>query len=209
VRNHLPVPDIEDEDWELEVGGVGVTKPQTFSLNDVKTKFKKYEVVNTYQCAGNRRDDFHGNVNGDQQIFISPHWIVGAISCAKWGGARIRDILTHCGVDMDGMALGKIHPHDMGITDCQFESYDTTETGMTYGSSVPIDKVIDPFGDCLVAYEMNGVPVPPDHGKPARAMIPGYAGCRSAKWLNKITLAGEVSGKPWQIKSYLLFPPDS
>ena len=59
-----------------------------------------------------------------------------------------------------------------------------------------------------VAYEMNGVPVPRDHGKPARAMIPGYAGCRSAKWLNKITLAGEVSSKPWQTKSYLLFPPD-
>jgi DMSO/TMAO reductase YedYZ molybdopterin-dependent catalytic subunit len=77
-----------------------------------------------------------------------------------------------------------------------------------YGSSVPIDKVLDPFGGCLVAYEMNGVPTPPDHGKPARAMIPGHAGCRSCKWLHSITLSPDESTKPWQNKSYLGFAPD-
>ena len=82
MRNHLPVPDIDDDDYELEVSGKGVTRPTTFSLKDLKTKFKKYEVVNCLQCAGNRRVDFHGNINGDQQIFISPHWIVGAFSNA-------------------------------------------------------------------------------------------------------------------------------
>ena len=211
VRNHLPVPDIDDDDWELEVSGTGVPKPQTFSLKDLKKLFKKDEVVNCYQCAGNRREDFHGNQgpDGDEQlIYISPHWVVGAFSNAKWGGARIRDILAHCGVDVDSMALGKIDPHTKGMKHVQFEGYDETETGITYGSSVPIDKVLDPHGGCLVAYEMNGVPVPPDHGKPARAMIPGHAGCRSCKWLNKIIVSDIESKKPWQDKSYLGFAPD-
>jgi len=211
VRNHLPVPDIDDEDWELEVSGTGVTKPQTFSLNDIKTKFKKHEVVNCYQCAGNRREDFHGNVtpDGDEQlIYISPHWIVGAFSNAKWGGAKLRDILRECGVDVDAMALGKTDPHEKGMKHVQFEGYDETETGITYGSSVPIDKVLDPHGGVLVAYEMNGEPTPPDHGKPARVMIPGHAGCRSCKWLHKVIISDKESTKPWQDKSYLGFSPD-
>ena len=195
--------------WRLGSGsGKGISRPTTFPLKDLKTKFKKYEVVNCLQCAGNRREDFHGNVNGDQQIFISPHWIVGAFSNAKWGGARMRDVLSYCGLDVDSMYLGKIDPHDMGIKHVQFEAYDATETGMTYGASVPIDKVVDAKGDCLVAYEMNGVPIPPDHGKPVRALIAGHFGCRNCKWLHKITLSDQESGKPWQNKSYLGFAPD-
>ena len=154
VRNHLPVPDIDDDDYELEVSGTGVTRPTTFTLKDLKTKFKKYEVVNCLQCAGNRRDDFHGN-GKDQEIFIAPHWIVAAISNAKWGGSRMCDVLNFCGVDVDAMALNKIDPFVLGIEYIQFEAYNATETGMTYGGSVPIDKVVDPKGDWLVAYEMN------------------------------------------------------
>ena len=82
----------------------------------------------------NRREDFHGNQgpNGDEQlIYISPHWIVGAFSYAKWGGARMRDILAHCGVDVNSMALGKkFDPHAKGIKHVHFEAYDVTVTGM-------------------------------------------------------------------------------
>jgi len=133
---------------------------------------------------------------------------VTAISNAKWGGPKMRDVLNYCGVDVDAMAFGRIDPFDIGIKHVQFEAYDTTETGMTYGGSVPIDKVVDPKGDCLVAYEMNGVPIPPDHGKPVRALIPGHFGCRNCKWLHKIILSGNESMKPWNCKSYLGFAPD-
>jgi sulfite oxidase len=208
-RLHLPVPtDLEDDEWELIVQGNGITDPKTYSLEDVKSKFKKYEVVNCYQCAGNRRDDFHGSDGGDQLIFISPHWVVGAISNAKWGGARMRDVLADCGLDVDNMTLGKVDPFDVGAVHVCFEGYDHSETGIYYGSSVPIDKVLDPHGGCLVAYEMNGEPVPWDHGRPARAMIPGHAGCRSTKFLHSITLSATESTKPWQNKSYLGFAPD-
>jgi sulfite oxidase len=69
-----------------------------------------------------------------------------------------------------------------------FESYDCTETGEPYDGSTFLDKVLDPFGDCLVCYEMNGRPLPRDHGAPVRALVPGHAGARQPKWLHKIQM---------------------
>jgi hypothetical protein len=151
TRNHLPVPDIKAEEWRVEVSGHGV-KNTTFDLNDIKTKFKKYEVVSTLQCAGNRREDMH-DMKG-HSIFISvstgtcararatltrasvsppraraqPHWVIGAISNAKWGGARLRDVLAYCGMPVDDMALGKL-PFTKEQAHVQFEAYDEDETG--------------------------------------------------------------------------------
>jgi len=118
TRCHLPVPDIDPEDWELEVEGNGITNPTTFTLNDLKTKFKKYEIVTGLQCAGNRREDMHGE---GTDIFIGPHWVSGAISCSKWGGVRLRDVLKYCGLDVDAMALGELYRDD--CTHVQFEGY--------------------------------------------------------------------------------------
>lgn len=88
TRNHLPVPDIKAEEWRVEVSGHGV-KNTTFDLNDIKTKFKKYEVVSTLQCAGNRREDMH-DMKG-HSIFISVS--AGAGTCA-----RARATLTRASV---------------------------------------------------------------------------------------------------------------
>ena len=144
VRNHLPVPDIKVEEWRLEVRarvrrgrrcsrmrlrgqvlGTGM-KATTFTLEEIKSKFKKYDVVSTLQCAGNRREDMHG---GGRNIFISPHWVIGAISNAKWSGARMRDVLAYCGMPVDAMALGKV-PFTAEQAYVQFESYDEDETGV-------------------------------------------------------------------------------
>jgi sulfite oxidase len=96
VRNHLAVPDIDPKEYVLIVKGKGIKKHK-FTLNDLKTKFKKHEVVTTLQCAGNRREDLHTAKN---KVFIAPHWVVGAISTAKWGGPKMRDVLEHCGLDV-------------------------------------------------------------------------------------------------------------
>ena len=202
VRNHLAVPVIEEDEYRLEVKGIGVTS-HTFTLEDLKTKFPKYEVVSTLQCAGNRREDFQDE---ERQIFISPHWISGAISNAKWGGCRLRDVLEYCGMDVDGMALGRVRVP--GAEHVQFEGYDQDETGMTYGGSIPMDKAVDALGDCLIAYEMNGEELPRDHGYPVRALAPGHAGARQCKWLNKVIVATEESDRPWHQKSYRGFAPD-
>lgn len=201
VRNHLAVPDIDPDEYVLIVKGKGLKKHK-FTLNDLKTMFPKHEVVSTLQCAGNRREDLHG----DRKIYISPHWVVGAISNAKWGGAKLRDVLRHCGMDVDAIALGQSeNPKWQHV---QFEGYDTDETGLCYGGSIPFDKAIDPFGDAILAYEMNGEPLPRDHGFPVRALSPGHAGARQCKWLHKVIVSDKESQKPWQQKSYRGFAPD-
>lgn len=202
VRNHLAVPDIEPEDYVLIVKGKGVKKHK-FTLEDLKTKFKKHEVVTTLQCAGNRREDMHDD---DHKIFIAPHWVVGAMSTAKWGGVRMRDVLKECGMDVDAMALGENTPKD--IKHVQFEGYDTDETGLCYGGSIPIDKAVDGLGDAIFAYEMNDQPLPRDHGYPVRAIAPGHAGARQCKWLHKVIVSDRESQKSWQQKSYRGFAPD-
>lgn len=79
------------------------------TLEDLKTKFKKHEVITTLQCAGNRREDLHQlDVN---PIFISPHWVIGAMSTAKWGGVKLRDVLKDCGWDVDELGMLVQHVH--------------------------------------------------------------------------------------------------
>jgi len=204
VRNHLAVPDIDPDEYVLIVKGKGIKKHK-FTLNDLKTKFPKHEVVTTLQCAGNRREDLHG-VDGDRKIFIAPHWVIGAMSTAKWGGVKMRDVLQHCGMDVDAMALGEKTPKN--IKHLQFEGYDTDETGLCYGGSIPIDKAVDGLGDAIFAFEMNGEPLPRDHGFPVRAIAPGHAGARQCKWLHKVIVSDKESQKSWQQKSYRGFAPD-
>lgn len=202
-RNHLAVPDIDPEEYRLIIKGKGIKKTK-LTLNDIKTIFPKHEVITTLQCAGNRREDLHDK---EHKIFISPHWVIGAMSTAKWGGARLRDVLQYCGYDVDAIALGTKMPPG-GVKHLQLEGYDQDETGYTYGGSFPIEKAVDGLGEVLLAYEMNGEDLPRDHGYPVRMLIPGHVGARQVKWLHKITLSNEPSQKSYQCKSYLHFAPD-
>lgn len=201
VRNHLSCPDIDPKEYVLIVKGKGLKKHK-FTLEDLKTKFPKHEVVNTLQCAGNRREDMHG----DRKLFFSPHWVAGAISNAKWGGAKMRDVLAYCGLDVDAIALGKANLEGQHYV--HFEGYDTDETGFTYGCHIPIEKAVDGLGDAIFAYEMNGEPLPRDHGFPVRAINPGLVGNTNCKWLHKVTVSDKGSSKPYQCKAYRMFGPE-
>jgi sulfite oxidase len=197
-RNHNHVPNIDPEDYELVIEAVPALgiKHHTFTLQELKDLFPKAEVVSTMQCAGNRGEDYHG-LNG-KPMFNAPHWNIAAISNAKYGGARMRDVLRYCGMDVDAYANGHKTAiggkNKLGEMDNQrdwhahFESYDCDETGDPYSGSTFLDKVVDPFGDCLICYEMNGKELPRDHGYPVRALVPGHAGARQPKWLHKIDL---------------------
>lgn len=213
ARCHLAVPDIDPEEYRLIISGAGIKSKgkgkkkkgkRKFTLHDLKTKFKKHEVVTTLQCAGNRREDLHDK---DHKIFIAPHWVVGAMSTAKWGGVKLRDVLEECGVDVDDIALGKQEPPE-GVEHIQLEGYDQDETGYTYGGSFPFMKAVDGLGEVILAYEMNGEDLPRDHGYPVRMVIPGHVGARQVKWLHKIRLSNTPSSKSYQCKSYLGFAPD-
>jgi sulfite oxidase len=193
VRNHNAVPDIDPEEWRLEIEANPACglKAHSFTLAELK-KLPKYEVTAALQCAGNRQEDY---VTPDRPLYVAPHWRNGAIGNAKWGGVRVRDVLGACGMPVDDMSLGKKHFPDAQIVN--FIGADVDETGSPYAAVVPVAKCIDPFGDTILAYEMNGETLPKDHGFPIRALAPGTGGCRNCKWVTSIG----VSAKPSELDS--------
>jgi len=189
VRNHNAVPLIEDEEYALSISVNGAEVE--LSLNDLLTKFTKYEVPATLQCAGNRQEDYNTE---DNPLYVAPHWHNTAIGNAVWGGCRLRDVLAHAGLDVDGLASGSLTSPLRWVS---FLGYDEDETGVPYGGMIPIEKAVAFRGDCLLAYEMNGEPLPRDHGYPLRLIAPGHAGCRQVKWLREI----EVLERPSELDS--------
>jgi len=185
VRNHGLVPDIDPAEWELTVTGVGVDET-LFSYEDLKTKFEKVDVATVIQCNGNRREDYHFVKEG-QPAFGPPHWVAGAIGNAVWSGVRLRDVLRASGMDVDGISLNKIaapsEAQHIGLL-----ASDHDECGNQYCCSFPFEKGVDPYGDVILAYEMNGEPIPRLHGFPVRAIVPGHAGARNCKFLEKVTV---------------------
>lgn len=188
VRNHNAVPVIPEEEYELEVEAnekAGI-KARKFTLKELKA-LPRHEVVSALQCAGNRQEDY---VTSDRPLYVAPHWRNGAIGNAKWVGVKVRDVLRECGMDVDAVALGE-KPANAKIAN--FIAYDTDETGVPYAGVIPVEKALDPFGDAILAYEMNGETLPRDHGYPIRLLAPGHAGCRNVKWVQTIALTDEAS----------------
>ncbi len=193
VRNHLPVPVVDPEAFVLEVSKEGVETPVRLTLRDLKEKFQHYTVTATIQCAGNRRADMTKvkEVKGIK-------WTGGAIGNATWTGVRLRDVLLHAGVKEEDQNIEHVH----------LEGLDSNPlTGERYGASVPIDKAMDPRGDCILAFEMNGNEIPRDHGYPLRTVIPGVVGARNVKWLSRIVASSEEYPGLWQQRDYKGFSP--
>ena len=183
VRNHNPVPDIDIKDYKLELIGFNNNK-SSLSMNNLK-KIKNKTVVTTIQCGGNRRNE----LNSVKKTMGTP-WNIGAISTAEWTGVELRQLLFKNKDVIDGKVK---HIH--------FEGIDGVK------ASIPIEKVMNPYGDVILAYEMNGEELPRDHGYPLRVIVPGYVGIRNIKWLKKITLSDEEVDGTWQKGiSYKGFP---
>lgn len=120
----------------------------------------------------------------------------------------MRDVLRYCGMDVDKMALGEPTEFDSVQKHLQFQGYDADETGSNFGISIPVDKAVDGLGDCIFAFEMNGEPLPRDHGFPVRAIVPGFSGTRQCKWLHKVIVSDKESSSIWEQKIYRGFAPD-
>lgn len=191
VRNHLPVPQVNPEQYSLEIKGEGIKKPIVLTLEDLKAKFPKHKLTSTIQCAGNRRIE----LNRVKTVKGIP-WTGGAIGTAEWSGARLRDVLLYAGVNEEDIE----HVHLEGLDNNPL-------TGEQYGGSIPASKAMSASGDCLLAYEMNGVDIPIDHGYPVRAIIPGVVGARNVKWLATVTASKEEYGGFWQKNDYKGFSP--
>ena len=157
VRSHFGVPNIDPSRWTLSVSEAGGT-PRVFSIETLM-KLPTVEQVVTLECAG--------NLVG---------W--GGVSNATWTGCRLSSILnanqTKTG-EVECVLIGADGGVDREASGLQFEAY---------ARSIPMNKALHP--DTLLAYRMNGEPLPAEHGGPLRAIVPGYYGMDSVKWLKGI-----------------------
>ncbi|KAF4977134.1 hypothetical protein FZEAL_6322 [Fusarium zealandicum] len=194
VRNHMWVPTAENPDMHTLTVELPDGTTKEYTLADLKARFQPRKVTAALQCSGNRRS--HMNEGSGRKTSGLP-WTVGAISNACWEGVLLSDVLADAGFDLSS-----------GITDDSEAKHVQFSGSEAYGASIPIKKAIDPHGDVLLAYGMNGQPLPPDHGFPLRAIVPGYVAARSVKWLNHVTLSDEESTSQWQRRDYKCFGPN-
>lgn len=204
VRNHLPVPTVDPRSYRLHISGEGV-RERSYTLEELKQKFRRHSIDATLQCSGNRRSEL---------AVVKPikglEWQQGAIGNARWSGVLLRDVLSDAGFDAatatatTGQNSADGH---VPVRHVQFEGLDQDVTGMRYGASIPVEKVLSPAGDVLLAFEMNGQELPRDHGYPVRVVVPGHTGARSVKWLSRVVLSDKESPSHWQQKDYKSFNP--
>ncbi|EEZ97850.1 sulfite oxidase, mitochondrial [Tribolium castaneum] len=192
VRNHLPVPKVDPETYELEIEIEGKNKTLSLTLDELK-KLPRHTITATIMCAGNRRSEM---------TKVKPvkglSWGAAAVGNATWTGVRLRDVLALAGVD-----------EDAAFKHVQFEGLDFDPTGKTYGASIPFWKAASKRGDVILAFEMNGVPIPRDHGFPVRVIVPGTVGARNVKWLARIIVSEKESDSHWQQNDYKGFSPST
>jgi sulfite oxidase len=191
-RNHGPVPQIDPEAWRLHVGGLTGQDLQ-LSLAGLRAGFPARTVTATLQCAGNRR----AGLIAVRDIPGEDPWGPGAISTAEWTGARLADVLHRAGVRE-------------GAAHVAFEAPDVSpiaDPPQAYGGSIPLHAALT--GDALLAWAMNGQPLPPLHGAPVRVVVPGFIGARSVKWVQRVILAARPSANYFQATAYRLLPPDA
>lgn len=164
VRTHHDEPRLDAATWRLRVEGL-VGKPVELSLADLQA-LPRHEVTAVLQCSGNGRAYFKPRVPGVP-------WEKGAVGNARWAGARLADVLAKAGVKAGGKHVV-----------LQGADKPVLPTTPRFGRSIPIEKALHP--DTIVAYEMNGEPLPYLHGHPARMIVPGWVGDDWVKWLTTL-----------------------
>ena len=190
VRTHGTTPEPDPATYRLVVDGL-VERELSLSLDDLG-RFARHDVDAVLACAGNRRTELHAlaPTPGEEP------WGAGALGNGRWSGVRLADVLAEAGVRS-------------GAAHVAFESLDACEkNGATfpYGSSIPLAKALAP--ETLLADRYEGAPLAPNHGAPLRALVPGFIGARSVKWLGRITVQAEESDNHFQRHAYKVFPPE-
>lgn len=175
IRNNGLVPEsVNEEAWQLTIDGEAVLSPKTYSLSDLKNKFKHHVYQLTLECGGNGRSEFNPPAKGNQ-------WTIGAVSCAEWKGVRLRDVLDDVGITGNAVYIG-YHAADKHL------SRNPEKEPISRG--VPISKAMQ--DETLLAFEMNGEAIPLVHGFPLRLIAGGWPASTSGKWINRISVRNKI-----------------
>lgn len=175
VRNNGHPPNSTDaETWQVKVSGESCVRPQSFTIGKLKSIFKTYRYDLQLECGGNGRAEFRPRASGNQ-------WTTGAVACPRWGGVRLKDVLDYCGVKNDAVyvAYRGADLHLSGEVDKEVIS-----------RGVPLGKALEE--ESLLAFELNGEPIPMIHGAPLRMVCGGWPGSVSGKWLTEIFVRDRV-----------------
>jgi sulfite dehydrogenase len=182
VRYHLAdIPNVDAKTYKIAVGGDGANGTAELTFDDLK-KMPAVEVVAVNQCSGNRRGLSKPHVAGVE-------WGYGAMGCARWKGAKLKDVLDKVGLKKETIEIS------FGGADGP-----AINTTPDFIKSIPVWKAID--DSTIVAYEMNGQPLPHFNGFPARIVVPGWTGTYWMKHVNAINAITKPQGGFWMNPAY-------
>ncbi len=194
VRSHGSTPAIDVAEYRLEISGL-VRNRLAFSFQQLCVRFRPQKIEATLTCAGNRRSE-HSLTKKVEGV----PWGAGAIGNARWTGVPLSVLLRAAEVKE-----GAKHVWFEGL-----DSVKRDDGAIRFGGSIPIERAMaDPDGGApLIAYEMNGRPLPAEHGYPARAIVPGYIGARSVKWVGRIVVSDRPSDNHFLQGAYKIVTGD-
>jgi DMSO/TMAO reductase YedYZ molybdopterin-dependent catalytic subunit len=183
VRYHLAgIPEVDAASWKLSVGGPGAEGQVELTLDKLKSDYEKVVLAAVCQCSGNRRGYSDPHVPGVE-------WGNGAMGNAKWGGVRLKDVLAKLGLKKEAI--------EVAFSGADGPVLDTTPD---FEKSVPVWKAIDE--NTLIAFEMNGEPLPHWNGFPARMIIPGWTATYWMKHIIGIRVLTEPLKSFWMNPAY-------
>lgn len=194
VRNHTLTPTIDANTWRLRLFGDGLAAgPVEFSLADLR-RLPSRTLTAYVECAGNGRSFF---TSQQGQAVSGTAWKLGAVGVARWRGVPLSTVLRKA-----GLTAAAVDVLPQGLDP------DFVSGGVNLGPvrrPLPVGKALR---DVLLAYEMNGEPLLPDHGFPVRLVVPSWIGIASIKWVGQIEVSAAPLFSPWNTQFYRLFGPE-
>jgi DMSO/TMAO reductase YedYZ molybdopterin-dependent catalytic subunit len=183
VRNHFQIPVLDPSTWRLQVDGL-VERPMSLSLRDLGN-MRSQTLAVTLECAGNGRSRFDPPIEGEK-------WNLGAVSTAEWTGVPLIEVLDRVGIKAGAREV-MFRGADAGTVKGQVGTID-------YARSLKLDDARE--CEALLAYGMNGEPLPMQHGYPLRLIVPGWYGMASVKWLTEIDVIDRAFEGHFQVNAY-------
>jgi DMSO/TMAO reductase YedYZ molybdopterin-dependent catalytic subunit len=183
VRYHIAdIPEADPRSWRLKIVGASAGQALELSLEDLQRDFERVTIAAVNQCSGNRRGLFAPRAGGIQ-------WHYGAMGNARWSGVRLRDVLRRAGIRSDALEVV-----------CDGADRAVLPATPDFTKSLPIERALDE--NTLIAFDMNGSPLPHWHGAPARLVVPGWTATYWIKHLVDLRIEPRAFDGFWMKSAY-------